>query len=89
MENVLNQKESLEQDIKEYDLLDQVLQANRSASELRELKNPAKNGDLEYNIRNGLLFYQGRLEIPETPENLRTKIIEHIHAEPMTTHPRI
>lgn len=42
-------------DIEEYDIIDQVLQANRSAKDLESLRQHAINGDLEYEIRNGLL----------------------------------
>ena len=74
--------------------MDQVLRANRTAPVLEPLRKAIKEGskdpdDQQYELRDGLLFFQGRLEVPMEPEELRAKLIIHIHAQPSTAHPGI
>ena len=56
-------------------LVDQILQANRSASSLDALRTQATSADTgEFSLEDGLLFYSGRLVIPRTGELITSLI---------------
>jgi transposase InsO family protein len=68
-------------------LVDQILQANRSASSLDALRTQATSADAgEFSLEDGLLFYSGRLVIPRTGE-LITSLIQEAHTQVSTAHP--
>lgn len=85
----MDPRSRVEMDIEDHDVIDKVLSANRTANELIPLRERAQSADLEYDLRDGLLYYQGRLEVPLTPADLRARLIRHIHAQPCTAHPGI
>ena len=67
------------------DFIDELLQANRTASSLQEYREAAKDKD-NWTIDNGLLKYQERLVVLED-NNLRTRLIKEAHAQVSTAHP--
>lgn len=73
-------------DIEEYGIIDKILQANKTAPELEPFRDQSQNGDLDFELKEGLLYFQGRLEVPLQPPELRTALIRHIHAQPSVAH---
>jgi hypothetical protein len=67
-------------DIENFGIIDEVLQANRTSEGLGPLRERARNNDVTYKLMDGLLFYQGRLEVLLEPPELYTKLIRHIYA---------
>ena len=74
-------------DVEDYSIIDKVIQANRSAPELGPLRDRAQN-DLDLEFRDGLLYFQGRLQVPLEPPELRTSLIRHVHSQPSVAHAR-
>jgi hypothetical protein len=73
-------------DSPEFDLIDELLQANRTAPSLQELREKAKDDRNEWILENGLLTYQNRLVVADE-HNLRTKLIAEAHNQVSTAHP--
>jgi hypothetical protein len=73
-------------DIEGHDVIDQVISANKSSPLLEPLREQAANHNLDYGLHQGKLYFQGRLEVPLEPPELRTSLIRHVHAQPSVAH---
>ena len=73
-------------DVEGYDIIDQVINANKNSPALKPLRERARDDHLDYEIDHGKLYFQGRLEVPMEPPELRTSLIRHIHAQPSVAH---
>ena len=68
-------------------ITDRIFQANRTNEELQELRDQAgTEGEKTYTLKDGMLFAEGRLVVPDQ-DNLRTLIIREIHGQKSTAHP--
>jgi hypothetical protein len=75
------------------ELMDKLLSANRTFSELEELRAKAKNEKQgTWQLRDGLLLRYGKLYVPDsqlTPEMpIQTALIREAYEQPMMGHPR-
>jgi hypothetical protein len=68
------------------DLIDELLQTNRTAPSLQEYREKAKNVTSPWSLENGLLKHQERLVVAEE-QNLRTRLIAEAHTQVFTAHP--
>ena len=68
------------------DLIDNLLQTNRTSPSLQEYRKQAEQDINPWAIDNGLLKYQDRLVVAED-DNLRTRLIREAHAQVSTAHP--
>jgi len=68
------------------DLIDELLQANRTTDSLRAWREKASGPRNDWALEKGLLKYQSRLVVPED-QNLRTRIIAEVHNQVSTAHP--
>src|SRR5271156_6569150 len=76
-------------DAADIDLIDELLQANRTAQTLQEHREKALITTVNRNpwtLENGLLKHQERLVVAEE-NNLRTRLIKEAHAQVSTAHP--
>ena len=60
------------------DLIDRILQANRTSESLAEYRRKATDRQQGWQLQDGLLQYQARLVVPED-DNLRTELIREIY----------
>jgi hypothetical protein len=67
-------------EVSELDLIDDLLQANRTANSLQEYRKKAEDGEGEWTLENGLLKHQERLVVAED-QNLRTRLIAEAHCQ--------
>ena len=70
---------------KPLDLINRILQINRTAESLQALWAQAEEEDSELMLKDGLLLYNERLVIPET-DHLRTDLIKEAHEQVSTAH---
>src|SRR5438045_9639996 len=68
------------------DFIDELLQANRTATSLQEYCEEAKDGKGKWTLENGLLKHQERLVVAKD-QNLRTHLIAEAHCQVSTAHP--
>jgi Integrase zinc binding domain len=74
------------------DLIDKVLQENRTAEDLQDLRTKA-NAEAEetWSLKDGLLLRYGKLYVPDAMLTesmpLRTALIKEAHEQPLTGHP--
>ena len=70
------------------DFIDELLQANRTASSLHEYREKAMITAVNnpWTLENGLLKHQDRLVVPKD-QNLHTRLITEAHAQLSTAHP--
>jgi hypothetical protein len=73
-------------DIDGYDIIDQVLSANKLSPSLEPLRERARNHILDYELERDKLYFQGRLEVLREPPELRTSLIRHVHSQPAVAH---
>jgi transposase InsO family protein len=66
------------------DLIDEILQANRTATDLRRARKLGQNSQGGYSLEDGLLKKQGRLVVAESA---RTPLITASHCSLATAHP--
>lgn len=85
-EEIVNPVSEEEYDVNGYDVIDQIIAANKSSPVLESLREKARDHGLDYTLDNDKLFFQGRLEIPLEPPELRTNLIRHVHAQPSVAH---
>jgi Integrase zinc binding domain/Integrase core domain len=73
----------------ELQIVDQVLQANRTSSSLDEYRKEAEAGKegSPWTLEDGLLSYHGKLEVPGDDPVLRTRLLDDIHRQASTAHP--
>ena len=69
-----------------FDLVDQLLAANRHSPLLEADREAAKQGEQDWKLANGLLLWRERLVVPDT-DRLRTKLIHEAHAQVSAAHP--
>jgi hypothetical protein len=68
-------------------LIDDLLQGNRTAPELEEFREQARNDHKDFALLDsGLLVHRGRLVVPAT-QYLQTRVIEEIHNRVVTAYP--
>ena len=67
-------------DINGYNIVDQAIEANKTSPDLEPLRAKARVHRLDYELNQGKLYFQGCLEIPMEPPELRTSLIRHVHA---------
>jgi len=68
------------------DLIDDLLQANRSAIDLEPLREKVTDENSVWTLRNGLLLFDDRLVVPEDDE-LRVRLLREAHDQVSTAHP--
>jgi hypothetical protein len=68
------------------DLIDELLQANRTSASLQELQEDAEQDVGHWTLENGLLKHKDRLVVAPD-DNLRTRLIKEAHAQLSTAHP--
>lgn len=73
-------------DIDGYNIIDEVISANKDSPSLELLREKARAKHPDYELSHGKLYYQGRLEVPMDPPELRTSLIRHVHAQPCVAH---
>lgn len=73
-------------DIDGYEVIDRLLSANKTSVTLEPLREKARNHALDYELRHDKLYFQGRLEVPLEPPELRTALIRHVHDQPAVAH---
>ncbi|KAL2695017.1 hypothetical protein AAEP93_007409 [Penicillium crustosum] len=70
-------------------IVERIKQANRQSLELDEFRQKAQEGGgSRWTIQDGLLLYEGRLEVPDDGD-LRARLLDEIHRQPLTAHPGI
>ena len=70
-----------------FQLVDKLLEANRTAPKLEEWRNRARAGNSEFTLLGDrLLLYNGRLVVPAIG-HLRTRVIQEIHSRLSIAHP--
>ena len=75
-----------------FNLVDNLLQTNRSSESLKDLREEAlltavnEDPANKWKLENGLLMYQGRLVVAED-NNLQTQLIKEAHSQASTAHP--
>ena len=73
-------------DIDGYNIVDEVIAANKTSPLLEPLRDKARQQHMDYELKQDKLFFQGRLEVPLEPAELRTTLIRHVHAQPQVAH---
>ena len=73
-------------DVAPYQLVDAILEANRSEPSLEEFRATAKAGKAGWKLEKGLLTRFDRLMVPDIGF-LRTRLIKEAHARRVTAHP--
>src|ERR1700738_378118 len=68
------------------DLIDDLLQANRTSETLQDLRQKAQDSTDSWDIDNGLLKHHGRLVVADEQE-LRTRLIAEAYGQMSTAHP--
>jgi transposase InsO family protein len=70
-----------------FQLVDELLEANRTTPELEEWRQKAREGDDDFSLLGDrLLLHSGRLVVPAA-DNLRTRVIQEAHSRLVTAHP--
>jgi transposase InsO family protein len=69
-----------------FDLVDQLLAANRHSPLLEADREAARQGEQDWKLSNGLLLWRERLVVPAT-DYLRTKLIHEAHSQVSAAHP--
>ena len=69
-----------------YQLVDQILQANRTHDSLDQYRQTAKKEERGWKLQDGLLTRFGKLMVPDV-NALRTHLINEAHSTPVTAHP--
>ncbi|CRL31343.1 RNA-directed DNA polymerase (reverse transcriptase) [Penicillium camemberti] len=70
-------------------VIERVKQANRQSTELEEFRQIAEGGsDPRWTLYEGLLLFDERLEVPDEGD-LRARLLDDIHRQPLTAHPGI
>jgi hypothetical protein len=71
---------------KPYELIDAILTSNRTHDSLKVFRERAEKEQQGWKMTDGLLTRFGKLMVPDA-DNLRTKLIEEVHARMVTAHP--
>ena len=61
-----------------HDLIDDLLQANRTAADLEPLRQRATDGSPSWTVRNGLLHFEDRLVVP-ADDNLKVRLLSKVY----------
>ncbi|KAI3220470.1 hypothetical protein DTO012A9_10171 [Penicillium roqueforti] len=71
------------------DITERVQLANRQSPELEAFRQTAgQETDPRWVVRDGLLLFEDRLEVPDEGD-LRARLLDEIHRQPLTAHPGI
>jgi transposase InsO family protein len=70
----------------DFDLIDELLTANREDPGLEESRKKATDNSPHYQVRNGLLLFQDRLVVPPR-DDLKVKLLHEVHCQVSTAHP--
>ena len=68
-------------------IVDQVLQANRTSESLKEFREQVGQEDSPWTLEDGLLLYQNRLMVPNDDETMHGRLLNEIHRQVSTAHP--
>lgn len=74
-------------ELDDFTLIDQILQANRTSTELDDYRKQAGKDNSPWNILNGLLTWNDQLVVPDTNSHLRTQLLKEVHNQISTAHP--
>jgi hypothetical protein len=69
-----------------HDLIDDLLQANRTSTDLEMLRQRATDRESSWTISKGLLLFDNRLVVPEDDE-LKVRLLSEAHNQVSTAHP--
>jgi len=69
-----------------HDLIDDLLQANRTSTDLEPLRQRATDGNSGWTLRNGLLLFEDRLVVPED-DDLKVRLLSEVHNQVSVAHP--
>jgi hypothetical protein len=69
-----------------HDLIDDILQANRTSADLELLRQKATDQDSAWTIRNGLLLFENRLVLPDN-DDLKIRLLSEVHNQISVAHP--
>ena len=69
-----------------HDLIDDLLQANRTSPDLEMLRQRATDQESSWTVCNGLLLFDNRLVVPED-DVLRIRLLSEAHNQVSTAHP--
>ena len=69
-----------------HDLIDDLLQANRTSTDLEPLRQRATDGNSGWTLRNRLLLFEDRLVIPED-DDLKVRLLSEVHNQVSVAHP--
>lgn len=69
-----------------YDLVDDILQANRTSAELELLRQRATDQNPGWTVRNGLLLFEDRLVVPDD-DDLKVRLLSEVHNQVSVAHP--
>ena len=67
-------------------VVDQILKANRESA-AKEYREKAREGADDWNLQDGLLLKGNRLFVPDDDPELRTQLLNEVHAQVSTAHP--
>ena len=68
-------------------VVDQVLSANRNSTTAEEYRERARAGKDDWNLQDGLLLKGNQLFVPNDDPELRTCLLNEVHAQVSTAHP--
>jgi transposase InsO family protein len=69
-----------------HDLINDVLQANRTSAELEPLRQRATDKDSGWTVRNSLLLFEDRLVVPDN-DDLKVRLLGEVHNQVSVAHP--
>jgi alpha-mannosidase len=69
-----------------HDLIDDLLQANRTSTDLETLRQRATDGNSSWTLRNRLLLFEDRLIVPED-DDLKVRLLSEVHNQVSVAHP--
>ena len=71
------------------EIVERVKFLNRTSSELDSFRQMAREGSSSrWTLQDDLLLFDGRLEVPDE-DDLRARLLDEIHRQPLTAHPGI
>lgn len=68
-------------------IVDCVLNANRTSTTAEEYREKARDGKDDWTLQDGLLLRGNRLFVPDDDPELRTQLLDEVHAQVSTAHP--
>ncbi|BCR85209.1 uncharacterized protein ACHE_20667S [Aspergillus chevalieri] len=68
-------------------VVDQILKANRNSATAEGYHKKAQEGKDDWTLQDGLLLKGNRLFVPDDDPELRTRLLDEVHAQVSTAHP--